>query len=332
VAIYVLKAHDKFGDLDLTCRELRTMDRIELYRVFTRVIETRSFTRAADTLQMPRSSVSTAIAELEARLGVRLLHRTTRTVAATDEGEEFYDRCLGFLAESEEIETMFRAAARRIEGRIRVDVPGRIGRLIVAPALPEFLALWPGIRVELGLTDRAVDLVGERVDLALRVGPLPASGLRARRLGEMTQINVASPAYLSLHGTPFAPADLDHHWQVAYASPSTGRVADWEWLGGGRLQTRPVPWRVSANSAEGYIACALAGTGLIQIPAYDVAHHIANGELVEVMSCYQAEPLPTHLLFPGSPRSLRRLAAFADWMEDVLQRSLHHGGAAPRKG
>ncbi len=300
------------------------MDRLDLYRIFTRVIETRSFTRAADTLQMPRSSVSTAIAELEARLGSRLLNRTTRMVAPTDEGEELYDRCLGFLAEGEEIEAMFRTASRRIEGRIRVDVPGRIGRLILAPALPGFLSLWPGIRVELGMTDRAVDLVGERVDIALRVGPLPDSGLRARRLGEIAQINVASPAYLAQHGTPFAPADLDRHRQVAYASPSTGRVMDWEWQEGGRVHTRPVPWRVSANSAEGYIACALSGIGLIQIPAYDVAHHLAAGELVEVMPDHRPEPMPMHLLFPGSPRTPRRLTAFADWMEEVLQRSLRH--------
>ncbi|RJK99937.1 LysR family transcriptional regulator [Paracoccus siganidrum] len=298
------------------------MDRIELYRIFTRVIETRSFTKAADTLQMPRSSVSTAIAELEARLGTRLLNRTTRMVAPTNEGEEFYDRCLGFLAESEEMEAMFRSASRRLEGRIRVDVPGRIGRLILAPALPGFLSLWPGIRVELGMTDRTVDLVGERVDLALRVGPLPNSGLRARKLGEIAQINVASPAYLAQYGTPLAPADLDRHWQVAYASPSTGRVADWEWRDRGRVQTRPVPWRISANSAEGYIACALAGMGLIQIPAYDVAHHLAAGELVEIMPDHRAEPMPMHLLFPGSSRPLRRLTAFADWMEGVLRRSL----------
>lgn len=301
------------------------MDRIELYRIFTRVIETRSFTKAAHGLQMPRSSVSTAIAELEARLGARLLNRTTRTVAPTDEGEEFYDRCLGFLAEGEEIEAMFRTAARRIEGRIRVDVPGRIGRLILAPALPGFLSLWPGIRVELGMTDRAVDLVGESVDIALRVGPLPDSGLRARRMGQIALINAASPAYLAGHGTPLAPADLDRHWQVAYASPSTGRLADWEWREGGRVQTRPVPWRVSANNAEGYIACALAGVGLIQIPAYDVAHHLAAGDLVEVMPDHRPAPLPLHLLFPGAPRIPRRLTAFADWMEDALRRNLGAG-------
>ncbi|WP_054304083.1 LysR family transcriptional regulator [Gemmobacter sp. LW-1] len=298
------------------------MDRIDLYRIFARVIETRSFTRAADTLDMPRSSVSTAIAELEARLGARLLNRTTRMVAPTDEGAELYERCLVFLAESEELETMFRSASRRIEGRIRVDVPGRIGRLILAPALPEFLALWPGIRVELGMTDRAVDLVGERVDIALRVGPLRDSGLRARRVGEIAQINVASPGYLAEYGLPMSPDDLEQHWQVAYASPSNGRLMDWEWQEGGQTRSRPMSWRVSANSAEGYIACALAGLGLIQIPAYDVAAHLASGDLVEILRQHRPEPMPMHLLFPGSLRTMRRLTAFSDWMEAVLRRSL----------
>ena len=298
------------------------MDQLGLYRIFIRVVETRSFTRAADTMQMPRSSVSTAIAALEARLGARLLNRTTRVVAPTDEGEEFYERCLGYLAEGEDMETMFRTASRRIEGRIRVDLPGRIGRLIVAPALPEFLTLWPAIRVELGMTDRAVDLLGERVDLAVRVGSLPDSGLKSRRIGEIAQINVASPAYLAEHGIPLSPPDLERHWQIAYASPSTGRIADWEWCEGTRRHSCVVPWRVSANSAEGYIACALAGMGLIQIPAYDVAGHLAVGELVEILPGHRPEPMPMQLLFPGSPRTLRRLSGFADWIEGLLRRRI----------
>lgn len=298
------------------------MDRIDLYRIFARVIETRSFTKAADSLRMPRSSVSTAVAELEARLGARLLNRTTRIVTPTDEGLELHERCLPFLVESEDIESLFRAAPRQIEGRIRVDMPGRVGRLIVAPALPEFLALWPGIRVELGMSDRVVDLVGESVDLALRVGLLPDSSLRARRLGVIGQVNVASPAYLAQHGIPLAPADLDRHWQVAYASPSTGRVADWEWQEGARLRSRQVPWRVSANSTEGYVACALEGMGLIQVPAYDVAPHLASGALVEVMPGFRPDGLPVHLLFPGGSRISRRLVAFADWLEQLLRANL----------
>ncbi len=292
------------------------MDRIDLYRVFVRVVEARSFTRAADTLQKPRSSVSAAVAELEARLGARLLQRTTRRLNPTDEGVEFYERCLSLLSEHEEMEAMFRNAARGFEGRIRVEVPGRVGRLLVAPALPEFLERWPGIVVELGAADRPIDLVGERVDCALRVGALPDSSLRARRLGEIAQINVASPAYLDRHGSPRRLEDLDHHFQVAYASPASGRVADWEWVEGGRTLTRPTPWRVSANNAEAYIACALAGLGMIQIPAYDVAEHLAAGELVEILPEARPAPLPTHLLFPGGARPPRRLSVFADWLAE----------------
>ncbi|MDD2867796.1 LysR family transcriptional regulator [Neomegalonema sp.] len=293
------------------------MDRIELYRVFVRVVEARSFTRAADTLQKPRSSVSAAVAELEARLGARLLQRTTRSLHPTDEGSEFYERCLGLLSEHEEMEAMFRSAARGLEGRIRVEVPGRIGRLILAPALPEFLARWPGIVVELGVADRLADLVGERVDCALRIGPLPDSSLRARRLGEIVQINVASPAYLARHGAPRGLDDLDRHLQVAYASPGSGRVADWEWVEGGEIRSRPTPWRVSANSAEAYIACALAGLGMIQIPAYDVAEHLAAGDLVEVLPEIRPGALPAHLLFPGRARPTRRLSLFADWLAET---------------
>lgn len=301
------------------------MDQLDLYRIFIRVVETRSFTRAADTLQMPRSSISTAIATLESRLGARLLNRTTRMVAPTDEGNEFYKRAIGYLVEGEHLEAMFRNAGERIEGRIRVDLPGRIGRLIVAPALPVFLAKWPGLRIELGMTDRAVDLLGERVDLALRVGPLPDSGLTARRIGTIAQITVASADYLVRHGTPVSPADLGNHWQVAYASPSTGRVTDWEWQEDGRTRSCPVPWRISANSAEGYIACALAGMGLIQIPAYDVAEHLASGALIEVLPDHRPEAMAMHLLFPSSPRALRRLTLFADWMEALLRQNIQCG-------
>lgn len=299
------------------------MDRLDRYRVFTRVVETRSFTKAANGLGMPRSSVSTAIADLEAQIGARLLNRTTRTVAPTAEGEEFHQRCLALLAEAEDMEAMFRTARHGGAGRIRVDVPCRIGRRIIAPALPAFLAQWPAIRVELGMTDRALDLLEERVDLALRVGPVPHSGLPARRIGEIAALNVASPAYLARHGIPQSPADLDGHWQVAYAAPATGRIGDWTWQEDTQPRTRPVPWRVSANSTEGHVACALAGMGLIQIPAHDVAGHLASGALVEVMPAHRPAPQPLHLLFPGPAcGGMHRLAAFADWIEDLLRQAI----------
>ena len=183
---------------------LNRMDRIDLFRTFARVVECVSFTRAADTLGMPRSSVLAAVIELETRVGARLLHRTTRKVSPTQDGAAFYDRCLRLIADVEDTEGLFRQTSVGPTGKLRVDVPGRIGRLIIAPALPEFLDRYPQLDIELGVTDRTVNLVEESVDYVLRVGPLSGSGLIARKIGDLPLINVASPAYLAQHGTPGA--------------------------------------------------------------------------------------------------------------------------------
>ena len=298
------------------------MDRIDLFRVFSRVVECASFTRAADTLGLPRSSVSAAVQELEGRVGARLLHRTTRKVAPTQDGAAFYERCQRVIADVEETENLFRQTAAQPSGKLRIDVPGRIGRLIIAPALPEFLDLYPQIDIDLGVTDRAVNLVEDSVDCVLRVGPLSDSGLIARPIGTLPLINVASPAYLARHGTPRALDDLGQHWAVNYASPSSGRVEDWEWIEDGAVRTLPMRGRVTVNSAEAYIACCLAGLGLIQIPAYDVRSHIEAGELVEFMPRYRADPMPMTLLYPHRQHLSSRLQIFADWLERLLKQQL----------
>lgn len=300
----------------------RALDRIDLFRIFARVVEAASFTRAAHGLAMPRSSVSAAIAELEGRVGARLLYRTTRKVAPTQDGALFYERCLRVIADVEETESLFREDKARLSGKLRVDVPGRIGRIIVAPALPAFLDEYPDMEIMLGVTDRAVDLIEEGVDCVLRVGALHDSGLVARAIGPLPLINVASPAYLARHGVPRSPGDLDDHWAVNYASPSTGRVEAWEWVEGAAVRTRPMRGRVTVNSAEASIACCLAGLGLIQIPAYDVRRSIDSGELVEVMPGYRAEPMPITLLYPHRRHLSRRVRIFADWLEALLRRSV----------
>lgn len=294
------------------------MDRIELFRIFARVVETASFTRAAETLRLPRSSVSAAVIELEARIGARLLHRTTRKVSVTQDGSAFYERCLRAIAEVEETESLFRQGNAKPSGRLRIDVPGRIGRLVIAPALPAFLEEFPGIDLELGITDRAVNLVEERVDCALRVGPLADSGLIARPVGELPLINVASPSYLARHGVPQTPDDLARHSAVNYASPSTGRIERWEWMDGAATRAVPMRSRVTVNSAEAYIACCVAGLGLIQIPAYDVRNHLDAGELVEVMPEHRAAPLPMTLLYPHRQHLSRRLQVFVEWLEELM--------------
>ncbi len=297
------------------------LDRIDLFRIFARVVESASFTRAADTLGMPRSSVSAAVQELEGRVGARLLHRTTRVVSPTHDGSAFYERCLRLIADVEEAENIFRQSAMPA-GRLRMDVPGRIGRLIIAPALPAFLDAYPEIDIDLGVTDRAVNLVEESVDCVLRVGPLADSGMIARSIGELRLINVASPAYLERHGLPQSPDDLQNHLAVNYASPTSGRVEAWEWVENEVLRSMPMRGRVAVNSAEAYIACCLAGIGLIQIPAYDVRRHLEAGELIEVMPSYRAEPMPMTLLYPHRHHLSRRVHVFADWLENLLKREV----------
>lgn len=298
------------------------LDRIDLFRIFARVVECSSFTRAGDTLGLPRSSVSAAVQELEARVGARLLHRTTRKVAPTQDGAAFYERCVRLVDDVAETENLFRRTEAQLSGTLRVDVPGRIGRLILAPALPEFLERFPQINIDLGVTDRAVNLIEGSIDCVLRVGPLIDSGLIARPVGELELINVASAAYLERNGTPEKPADLSMHCIVNYASPSSGRLEDWEWVESGDLRSMPIQGRVSANGAEAYIACCLAGLGLIQIPAYDVRHHLESGELIEVMPDYRAAPMPMTLLYPHRQHLSRRLQVFVDWFEMLLRQKL----------
>lgn len=311
------------------------MDRIDLLQVFVRVAETGSFTRAADRLGLPRASVSTAVQQLETRLGSRLLHRTTRRVGLTPDGEVMLERARALVADMEDMEQQFLPARGQVSGRLKVDVPSRIARRLIAPALPGFFALHPAIELELGSSDRAVDLVLEGIDCALRVGPLANSSLVARPLGHFTLINCASPAYLERHGTPRTPADLPEHVAVNYASPTSGRAAPWEWLRDGETSTLRMRSQVAANNAETYIACALAGLGLIQIPAYDVREHLAAGELVEVLPNARAEPLPVQLVYPHRRNLSRRMQAFVGWLEtvlaDALDKPAHPAGGRTRK-
>lgn len=296
------------------------MDRIDLFRVFTRVVEAASFSRAAASLGMSRSSVSTAIQDLETRLGARLLARTTRSVAPTADGRAFYEQACRLVSDMEDVESLFRRDRKTVRGTLRVDVPGRIGRLIVAPALPAFLEQYPDLDIELGVTDRAVNLIEDGADCVVRVGPLQDSTLVGRKIGTLALITVASPAYCARHGTPDTPAALRDHLAVRYASPSTGRVEEWEWEEDGTIRSMPVPGRVTVNSAEALIACGLAGMGLIQIPAYDVRVYLETGQLVEVLHPYRAEPLQMTLLYPNRRHLSPRLEVFADWISALLIR------------
>jgi DNA-binding transcriptional LysR family regulator len=295
------------------------MDRVELLRVFARVVECQSFTKAADSLRVPRSTVSTAIKELEDRVGARLLRRTTRSVAATNDGAAFYERCLRLIADYDEVEGLFRTSTARLRGHLRVNVPGRIGRLIIAPALPDFLARYPDITLELGVTDRTVDLQVEGIDCVIRVGELRDSNLIAKRVSEIAIVNCASKAYVDRYGTPRSPQDLKRHRAVAYVPPESAKPEPWEYLHAGGVRSTSVPATIMVDNAEMLIACCLAGLGLIQVPAYDVRDHIARGELVELLPRHRPAPMPIHIVYPHRRHLSGRLQAFIEWASELLR-------------
>ena len=296
------------------------MDRFDQYRVFAQVADMGSFIKAAHALDAPRASVSAAIQQLETQLGVRLLHRTTRQVRLTADGEQLLERVRPLLAEVEDIDQLFQANERQASGRLSIDVPSRVARRLIAPQLPGLLRRHPRLQVVLSSTDRAIDLVQEGVDCAVRIGALHDSSLVVRPLGSIALINCASPAYLREHGEPGQPGDLAAgHWAVGYASPKTGRETPWEFVAAesGAHQI-PVRSRVVVNNAESYIACCLAGLGLIQIPRFDVQHLLEAGELVEVMPAARAASMPVSLLYPHRRQRSRRVAVFLEWFEGVM--------------
>ncbi|WP_460482671.1 LysR family transcriptional regulator [Comamonas humi] len=296
------------------------MDRFDQYRIFVQVADQGSFIQAARALDLPRASVTAAVQQLEAHMGVRLLHRTTRKVSLSADGARLMQRLQPLLQELEDVDQLFHTSRSQVSGQLRVDLPSRIARRLVAPALPGLLAQHPQLQLHVGSTDRAIDLVEEGVDCVVRIGMLDDSSLVVHRLGCIELINCASPAYLQAHGEPLHPDELpDGHLAIGYGAPQAGRRAPWEWVdGAGQLQTVELASRVAVNNVETYIAACRAGLGLIQIPRYDVQHLLDAGRLAEVMPGHRAAPMPVSLLYPHRRHRSRRLAAFIDWFGALM--------------
>ena len=302
------------------------MDRLDQLKVFVQIAEMGSFIKAANRLELPRATVSAAIQQLEAAMGTRLLHRTTRTVQPTADGLLLIERARELLAHADELDGLFRARLD-VTGRLTVDVPSRIARRLIAPMLPGLLRRHPKLQLALRSSDRSIDLIQEGVDCVIRVGELTDSSLVVRPLGRIVLINCASPGYLNEHGVPVHPRQLEGgHWMVGYASPTTGRELPWEYLaeGEGHVSHVAVPSRVIVNNAENYIACCLAGVGLIQIPRFDVQYLIDQGRLVEVMPEWRAASMDVSALYPHRRQRSRRLNVFIDWFEEQMQPYLEH--------
>jgi len=294
------------------------MNQLEAMQTFIRVAELASFTRAADSLGIPKASASTAVQQLEATLGTRLLHRTTRKVQMTHDGLAFYERCKDLLTDVDEVQAMFQQGEQSLRGRLRVDMSGGVARLFVLPRLPEFTQAHPLLELELSSTDRLVDLVREGFDCVLRVGPLVDSSLVARPLGAFRIINCASPAYLKRHGTPKTLDDLATHQLIHYVSTLGARSPGWEYPDSNGYASLPMSGSITVNNSDSYTAACIAGLGLIQAPAAGLQPLIDAGKLVEVMPDYLAEPMPVSLLYANRRNLPRRVQAFMTWMTQVL--------------
>ncbi|GAB3257239.1 LysR family transcriptional regulator [Chitinimonas naiadis] len=294
------------------------MNRLEAIRIFVRVAELGSFTQAAEGLNLPKASVSTAVKQLEAVLGTRLLHRTTRKVQLTQDGQAFFERSQDLLADMDELQTMFQSSEATLTGRLRVDMPSRVARNIVIPRLPEFMQQHPDLALELSSTDRRVDLVREGFDCVLRVGTLGDASLIARPVGQLHQINCASPAYLQRYGTPRSLADLDRHLMVHFQPQFGAKPVGWEYVDDAGNQRLPMAGALTVNNTDAYEAACLAGFGLIQVPGSGVRHLLESGQLIEVLPEYRAAPMPVSLLYANRRHLPRRVQVFMNWLAGLM--------------
>ncbi len=287
------------------------MDRLDAMRLFTRVVDRRSFTQAAHDLDIPRSTATQVIRSLEERLGVRLLQRTTRVVRPTLDGEAYYRRCLAILDDIEDAEGAFSGAEPR--GMLRVEVQGTIARHFLMPHLPDFFDRYPGIEVAMSESDRWVDIVREGVDCVLRYGALPDSDMIARRVTMLDRMTCAAPSYLARHGTPMTVADLPRHHAVGLRSITTGALTPFEFVRGDEVETLAVPTPFSVTGTETYLDGVLRGIGIAQLPHFHVAEHLARGTLVRILADEKVPSAPVSLLYPRNRQLSPRVRVFLDW-------------------
>jgi len=296
------------------------MDKIVSMQIFVRVAEMASFTKAGESLGMPKASISTYIQDLENHVGTRLLNRTTRKVQLTHDGQTFYERCIDLLSDLEETESMFKQNSSKLNGKIRVDMPNSFARNIFVPSLPIFLKDHPNLEIELSSTDRFVDVVHEGFDCVLRVGVLKDSSLIVKKLGSLKVINCVSPGYIKRFGKPKKIDDLKRHQIISYEPNLGARTDGFEYFDGEKYKKLKLPSQVIVNNADSYLNSCLAGLGIIQVPEVGTRELIKKGLLIEVLSSYKAEPMPISLLYPHRRNLSRRVQVFMDWMSELASK------------
>ena len=297
------------------------MDRFDAMQAFARVVEAGSFTKAAETLHMSKTSVTQLVQQLEARLRVKLLNRTTRKVNVTADGAAYYERVVRLLGDMDDAETSLSGASSSPRGRLRVDVPSPLARLILVPALPAFHARYPDIQFDMGVSDRMVDLIGENVDCVVRGGELADQSLMARRVGDLQLGVYAAPSYLERAGSPSHPRELEnsHHRVVGFHWPRTGKVLPYtlHHQGGESIHVQG-RYVLAVDDGNAYLAAGLAGLGVLWLPDYMSDAHVARGELVPLFEGWRLDPMPIYVAFPPNRHVSAKLRVFIDWVAALM--------------
>jgi len=296
------------------------MDRLQAMQVFARVVEAHGFTKAAESLDMPASSVTRVIKELEDYLGVRLLQRTTRHISLTPDGSLYYDQCRRLLADIEAVESSFPGSAGRPRGKLRVDMTASFARLFVIPAIKTFQKAYPDVELTLTLGDRTVDLVQEGVDCVIRAGvPQDSVTLVARRIAGFEWVTCASPGYIEEYGEPRSLEDLKNHHAVGYLSSRNGRSTHWTFVIDGEERAAVVPERIIVNDTDAYVASGLEGLGLIRAANYMVIPYLRSGQLRQVLPDLRAPIVPLSVMYPRNRHLSPTVRAFADWIAALIR-------------
>ncbi|MDC5121981.1 LysR family transcriptional regulator [Acinetobacter baumannii] len=292
------------------------MDRLQQFYIFTEVAKRQSFSEVANQLDLPRSTVTSAIQQLETHYGVRLFHRTTRKVSLTQDGQRILPECQNLLFDYEQLEQLIQTQKQHYRGTLKISMPSRIVHQVIIPELPVFYHRYPDIHLQLNSSDDLTDLIETGIDCVVRVGELDNSSLIARFIGHLVMVNCASPRYLQDYGIPEQLNDLEQHKLINYAGAVGEKQGEFIYQGGAVMMDSAL----SVNNTEAYIAAACAGLGIIQLPYYDVQDKIEQGILVEVLSAYSAPSLPLNILYPNRSYIPKRLEVFMNWVGEVLNR------------
>ena len=300
------------------------MDQIQAMRIFVRVVEAGTFTRAAHSLSLPKASVTKHVQALEERLRVKLLNRTTRRVTVTPDGAAYYDRTVRLLTDLDDIEASMTNARANPRGRLRIDVGTSVAQLLIIPHLAEFHARYPDIQVDLGVSDRTVDLIGDNVDCVIRGGELSDQSLVARRIGNLEFITVAAPAYLERKGTPTHPLEIEEkHASVIYFSPQSGRHYPLEFRRGDESIDITGPYQLSVNESNAYVTSIVAGLGIGQIISWQAQRYLDSGALVQLLPDWTQPLLPVYVVYSPNRHLSAKVRAFVDWAAELFQREDH---------